>query len=55
MVKNTGYRPRNREKAKAPKRVKFWCHGCDGCQVGEWEKCPVCGTRNNKNRLKKDK
>lgn len=54
MGKNMEYRPRNREKSRAPKRGRFWCRGCDRQLVGEWEKCPVCGTRNNRKRLKKD-
>lgn len=31
-----------------------WCHSCDSCLVGDGEKCPVCGARNGKNRLKKE-
>lgn len=47
------YQPTNREKVRKPKRGKFWCYGCDMCLVGEREKCPVCGTRNNRKRDKK--
>lgn len=43
----------NRQKRLAPKRVKFWCWGCDAQIVTNWKKCPVCGTRNHPRKLRK--
>ena len=51
------YKPKlnkpNRIKSTAPKKDKFWCYSCDMQLVGEYSKCPVCGHRNGKKRLKK--
>lgn len=47
-------RKTNREKALTPKRSLFWCFPCDRQLVGEWKKCPVCGSRNGSRRLKKE-
>lgn len=46
------YKLTNREKAMQPKKNKFWCKYCDMALVGEYSKCPVCGKRNGKKRLK---
>lgn len=47
------YLPSNREKNRAPKRGLFWCWGCDGNLVSEWQKCSRCGYRNGRKRRKK--
>jgi hypothetical protein len=44
----------NRDLAKRPKKVKFWCWGCDGYLVGPGEKCPRCGYTNYPYRRKKE-
>lgn len=46
------YKPTNREKRRKSKRGIFWCGGCDMQLVGEWKKCPNCGTRNGIKRGK---
>jgi rubrerythrin len=43
----------NRDKARKPKKDKFWCKSCDMSTVGEGSKCPVCGNRENRKRNKK--
>ena len=48
------YQKTNREKARQPKRGKFWCIACDMELVAEYSKCPNCGTRSNTKRLKKE-
>jgi len=48
------YLKTNREKRMTPKKAHRWCDGCDMYIVGEWQKCPLCGTRNGLKRLKKE-
>jgi hypothetical protein len=45
------YVPPNREKVSAPKKGFSWC-ACDRVQISDWAKCPVCGHRNGRKRLK---
>lgn len=47
------YTPRNREKAKQAKRTKFWCW-CDLSLVSESKKCPICGQRRNRKKIRYD-
>lgn len=42
-------RKHNRNEAKSPRKVLFWC-GCDRELVSGDAKCPVCGVRRNKKR-----
>ncbi len=42
----------NREKSKRAKRTKFWCCKCDSQIVSLIKKCPVCGYRENKKKIK---
>jgi len=42
----------NRRKALANRRGKFWCDHCDGCIVHPGQKCPRCGNRQAKRRLR---
>lgn len=44
--------PTNREKSKAAKKTKFWCEVCDAYLVGQYEKCPRCGAKQNTNKIK---
>jgi len=47
------YSPTNRDKRLTPKRVFGWCDGCDRVLVSGGKKCPVCGHRQGKYRLKR--
>jgi len=42
----------NREKARQAKRARGWCGSCDRQLVSLTEKCPVCGGRENRRKLK---
>ena len=53
-LRDDQYQKTNREKARQPKRGKFWCIACDMELVAEYSKCPNCGTRSNTKRLKKE-
>ena len=44
----------NRNKTKEPKKGIFWCSSCDMSLVSDGAKCPVCGKRNGRRRLKKE-
>jgi hypothetical protein len=45
----------NRSRKLRPRsRRGYWCRGCDACLVRESQKCPVCGRRHDKRRLKKE-
>ena len=44
------YQPTNREKKRQPKLGKTWCGSCDGCLVGDGEKCLRCGKTNKTNK-----
>jgi len=55
MKHKDDYRLSNREKAKEPKLGKTWCGNCDGCLVGDGEKCRNCGKRHpNKRAPRRD-
>lgn len=41
---------RNRDKARAAKLGYFWCATCDREMVSQTEKCPVCGSRENRKK-----
>ena len=43
----------NRDKRMEAKSSNFWCGYCDCKKVGEYSKCPNCGHRHSKKRLKK--
>jgi len=49
----SNYKPTNREKKLATRTGVFWCR-CDANQVGPWEKCSVCKSRNPSYRLKRN-
>jgi Zn finger protein HypA/HybF involved in hydrogenase expression len=42
----------NRHKRMQATKHKFWCGNCDAALVGEWGKCPVCGSKENKKKKK---
>jgi rRNA maturation endonuclease Nob1 len=42
----------NRWEAKTAKRGKVWCFGCDKCLISETGKCPICGSRLNRKKIK---
>lgn len=44
----------NRIENMSPKHYKHWCFSCDRAQVGEGQKCKICGNVQNRKRLKKD-
>jgi len=46
------YEPRNREKARAAHRTLFWCGKCDAQIVSQSEKCPNCGHRENRSKIR---
>lgn len=46
------WQPSNREKVFVTKKGKFWCDHCDAAKLGDGEKCPNCGKRNRRRRLK---
>ena len=46
------YSPTNREKSKRAKRIKAWCHYCDQCLISLTQKCPLCGRRHNRKKLR---
>ena len=48
----TGYVPTNREKARRGSKRKFWCSHCDAQLVGQVGKCPTCGGRENRKKIK---
>lgn len=43
----------NRQKVMLPKSGRCWCHGCDHALVNDGSKCPYCGKRDVRKRLKK--
>ena len=49
---STGYVPTNREKAKRGSKKKWWCSHCDMALVGNVGKCPCCGKRENRKKIK---
>ncbi len=42
----------NRTMAQKVNNRGFWCPTCDRCIVHKGQRCPVCGTRNNRHTLK---
>lgn len=52
MFLQAEYISTNREKAKKAKYGKNWCFGCDQAVVGQTGKCPVCGRRVNRKKIK---
>lgn len=49
---DTDVKRTNRDKSLTPRKAKFWCYHCDHQLVGEYSKCPYCGTKNNRKRFK---
>ena len=48
------YKKTPREMSLTPKlKYRSWCRTCDRAVVG-YEKCPYCGKRNHKFKLKKE-
>jgi len=45
------YTKNNREKKLTAKKEKFWCR-CDLAHIGQYGKCPVCGRKSEKRKLK---
>lgn len=46
------YSSTNRDRKMSPKRGFGYC-GCDRAMVGDGQKCPLCGSRSGKKRLKR--
>lgn len=46
------YQPTNREKAIKAKHGYDWCLGCDRAQVPEGKKCPVCGRKKYRKKIR---
>jgi hypothetical protein len=44
----------NREKARTPKKGKFWCPHCDRNYVSKGGKCSFCGKREPNKTYKKE-
>ena len=42
----------NRERSRTAKRTKFWCQSCDMQLVSLTKKCPICGSRQNRKKLR---
>jgi len=51
-LKEEEYEPRNREKARAAHLALFWCGKCDAQIVSQTEKCPNCGHRENRSKIR---
>lgn len=47
------YSQTNRDKRMTPKREFGYCDGCDKTMLGNGQKCPVCGHKQGKRRLKR--
>jgi tRNA(Ile2) C34 agmatinyltransferase TiaS len=48
------YMKTNREKARTPKKGKFWCPHCDRNYVSKGGKCSFCGKREPNKTYKKE-
>lgn len=46
------YTETNRDRKMKPKRGFGFCV-CDMVLIGDWSKCPICGCRNGRKRLKR--
>ena len=44
MTEEDDYTPTNRQKSRQATKSKYWCNCCDAALVGDWGKCPVCGS-----------
>jgi hypothetical protein len=52
LERETIYKKTNRESAKAAKRTRFYCRGCDSQMVSPSQRCPQCGRRENRKKIR---